>query len=207
MAGRNALNELYRRTYDPGRTSGRAWLVAVARPVNPPWHQPRRGQDRTRELVLEATAKVRAHVLPPYSGAFDQVKPNPRPALRGWTVPPYDERHAWVSVYDDGSVSVSMAAAEPSAAHEMNAETSESGIADLVALMRAVAKQSIEAYDTLAGVEYQTNAPQRLQVWGREHSGHRWDTGIRVHQFTPARATVDTRDDLAPSSPTSHSIW
>lgn len=195
---RAALDELYGRTYDPGRTSGRAWLVAVARPVTPPWHQPRRDRDRTRELVLDATAKVRAHVHQRYSGALGQLDPNPRPALRGWTVAPYEQRRAWVSVYDDGSVAVSMAAADPGSAHEMDAETLESGIADLGALIRAVAtEEGIDAYDVLAGVEYQTNAPQQLQVWGRDSSGYRWDTGTRIHKFTPVRATVDTRDDLA----------
>ncbi len=196
---RAALADLYERTYDPGRPSGRAWLVAVARPATLPWHQPRRDRDRTRELVLDASAKVRAHVLPRYSGAFDQLESNPRPALRGWTVPPRDQRHAWVSVYDDGSVAVSMAAAVFNAGHEMDAETLESGIADLGALISAVAaEQGIDAYDVLSGVEYQTNAPHPLQVWGRDVDGYRWDTRTSLHRFTRVGASIDTGEDLAP---------
>lgn len=204
-----ALEELYAQTYAPGRSSGRAWLVAVARPVIAPWRQPRRDRDRARELVTDAVNNVRAHVHQDYYGALGAVDFNVRPTLRGWTAPPSSSptwHLAYVSIFDDGSVAVSMSvggrrgqSGDMDDAHEMEAEVLESGVADLGALMHRLATEdSIEAYDVRVGVEYESNVRSDMQVWGRENHNYRWDTGVRLPRFTPVQATVTITDDLAP---------
>ena len=128
---------------------------------------------------------------------------NPRPGLRRWTARPMIDgnsqrwKEAWISLHDDGSVSLAAAvgghrrsSTEYNDDHVVESRDMEVAIADFMGLIRETAnRQEVGEYEVKVGVEW--NKAERLQIWTTDgfRSSYTGNT-IPLAHYTPVEVTV-----------------
>lgn len=184
-------------------TDTRAWLIAVAHPRVP------RFRDRmSRESARDVLSKAEGLALV-YAGrggihpleSVDRL--NPRPGLRRWVAvnTAVSDRavwkEAWVSIHDDGSVTLAAAVG----AHrnqdgyfegwQVESSAIECAIADLMALIRTTAEATAnDEYDVRAGIVWTGGNP--LTILTKDNQGFTYDgVSTPLHHYTPVEMTVN----------------
>lgn len=181
-----------------------AWIVAVARPRLPSTLSNRPDQMVARLAFEEACNHALVYVGRGSLHPLENVdRNNPRPGLRRWTARPMIDgdsqrwKEAWISIHDDGSVSLAAAvgghrrsSTEYNDDHVVESRDVEVAIADFMGLIRETAnRQGVGAYDVKVGIEW--NKAERLQIWTTDgfRSSYTGST-IPLAQYTPVEETV-----------------
>lgn len=199
-----ALDNLFAEAAGGRDTDKRAWLIAVAHPRVPRFHD-RLTRDEARD-VLSKTEKLaltyagRGGVHP-----LESVdRSNPRPGLRRWVAvnTAAGERstwkEAWLSIHHDGSTTLAAAVG----GHRMTSDgyfegsqvqsaAIECGIADLMALIRATAEATDnDEYDVRVGIEW--GGEQPLTILTTDSNGFTYGgVSTPLHRYTPVETTVN----------------
>jgi len=206
--GSEALDGLYDDVLAGRDIDERAWLIAVARPrLSDPVRQ-RMQRDQARQLLGQA---------PPWALTFAGrgcIHPlenvdllNPRPGLRRWVAPNTATsesqrwREAWMSVHDDGSVTLATAIGGHRGSegtlpgNRISSSSVEGAVADLMGLLRVMADQHGGGdYQVRIGIEWA--GAERLVMETVDTFGGRFDGGsIPLARVTPVRSTVRTDVD------------
>lgn len=191
-----------------GRDAGqRAWLLAVAHP-----RVPRLGERLTRDQVRDILAKTASLAL--HFAGRGGIHPlesvdllNPRPGLRRWvmvnsaTSERSKWREAWISIHNDGSVTVAAAAGGHQTSRDVvlegrqiDASAIECAAADFMALIRTTAEAtSNDEYDARVGIEWEGDQP--LEVLTKDGMGFTYDgVSTPLHRYTPVSTTVDATE-------------
>lgn len=188
-----------------GRGSGeRAWLIAVAHPRVPRFHerltrnQARDVLDKAEGLALFYAGRGGVHPLESVD------RHNPRPGLRRWVAAntATGERamwkEAWASIHHDGSVTIASAVGGHRMSNggyfegrQVESAAIECGIADLMALIRATAGATDnDEYDVRVGIEWTGEEP--LSILTTDNHGFTYDgVSIPLHRYTPVETTVN----------------
>ncbi|WP_087129500.1 AlbA family DNA-binding domain-containing protein [Microbacterium esteraromaticum] len=191
-----------------GRDSGkRAWLVAVAHPRIPRFHD-RLTRDEARGVLTKTVGLALTYAGRGGVHPLENVdRDNPRPGLRRWVAvnTAASERslwkEAWMSLHHDGSVTVAAAVG----GHRMSSDgffdgwqvesaAIECAIADLMALARTAAEATDnEEYDLRVGIEWTGEQP--LTILTKDNMGFTYDgVSIPLHHFTPVETTVNVAE-------------
>jgi Putative DNA-binding domain len=202
-----ALDSLFTEA-SAGRDSGkRAWLIAVAHPRIPRFRdRMTRGEART---VLSKTESL-ALTYAGHSGIhpLESVdRDNPRPGLRRWVAvnTATGERSAWkeswVSIHNDGSVTIATAIGghrrSGDAYYEgwqIQSSVIECAIADVMGLIRATAEATgNDEYDVRVGINWTGEPP--LTILTMDNQGFIYgDASIPLHRYTPVETTVNASE-------------
>jgi Putative DNA-binding domain len=206
--GSEALDGLYDDVLAGRDIDERAWLIAVARPrLSDPVRQ-RMQRDQARQLLGQApswalTFAGRGCIHPLES--VDLL--NPRPGLRRWvasntaTSESRRWREAWMSVHDDGSVTLATAIGGHRGSEGtlpgncISSSSVEGAVADFMGLLRVMAAHHGDGdYQVRIGVEWA--GADRLVMETVDTFGGRFDGGsIPLARVTPVRSTVRTDVD------------
>ncbi|MEO7015429.1 MAG: ATP-binding protein, partial [Leifsonia sp.] len=135
---------------------------------------------------------------------------NPRPGLRRWvavnsaTGERSAWREAWMSIHNDGSVTVAAAVG----GHRMSSDgyfegwqvespAIECAIADLLALMRTTAEATDnDEYDVRLGVEWTGEQP--LTILTKDNMGFTYEgVSVPLHRYTPVETTMNAIEPAA----------
>lgn len=198
------LDKLYTEVAAMRAPDSPAWIVAVAHPRFPSTLSNRPDQMLARMAFEEAGNHALVYVGRGSMHPLEHVdRTNPRPGLRRWTARPIIAgdsqrwKEAWISLHDDGSVSLAAAvgghrrsSTEYNDDHVVESRDMEVAIADFMGLIRETAnRQEVGEYEVKVGVEW--NKAERLQVWttDRFHSSYTGST-IPLAQYTPVEVTV-----------------
>lgn len=204
-----ALIDLYGETAAGRDSSSRAWLVAVARPRVPligrrmSREQAREIFTKGAELALIFAGRGGIHPLE----SVDRL--NPRIGLRRWIAPNTAiAEHArwkesWLSVHDDGSVTVASSAGghrtsseDHLPGHRIRSSHLECCVADLMGLVRHTsASLGTSEYEARIGIEWTGDEP--LVIETLDTQGFPYDAGsIPLRQYTTVTTTI--RNDVDP---------
>lgn len=207
MRSQGALIDLYDEVAAGRDTGSRAWLIGVARP-----RVQLIGRRMSREQAREIFSKGRGLALV-FAGrggihpleSVDRL--NPRIGLRRWiaanTATADRERwkESWVSIHDDGSVTVaSSAGGHPASSHDylpghkLSSSHLECCVADLMGLLRQTSVSLGTAdYEVRIGIEWAGNEPLIIQTV--DTHGSPYDLGsIPLPHYTPV--TTSIRNDV-----------
>jgi hypothetical protein len=202
-----ALADLYSEFADGRDSQSRAWLVAVARPRVPLLGR-RMSREQARDIIAKASELAlvfagRGGIHPLES--VDRF--NPRIGLRRWIAPNTATadgtqwKESWVSVYDDGTVSVASAAGAHRAGSQaflpgnrIRSSHLECCVADLMSLARhASAALGTGDYEARIGIEWTGNAPLIIETI--DNQGLAYDsTSTPIPRYTPV--TTSFRNDV-----------
>lgn len=203
-----ALIDLYDEVAAGRDTGNRAWLVAVARPRIPLTGR-RMSREQAREILnkggdLAFVFAGRGGIHPLES--VDRL--NPRIGLRRWTAAntaTADDtrwRESWVSVHDDGSVTVATSAGghrasreEYLAGYRVSSSHMECCVADLMGLLRQTsASLGTADYEARIGIEWAGDEPLIIQMV--DTYGYPWDLrSIPLPRYTPVTTSIRTDVD------------
>lgn len=181
-----------------------AWLVAVAHPRLPLTGAERPTQARARMALEEAGKKALVFVGRGSRHPIENTdRNNPRPGLRRWIARPMIDgesqrwREAWISVHDDGSVSLAAAvgghrrsSTEENEDHVVESRDVEVAIADFMGLLREASERlELGEYEVKVGFEW--NKSNRLEIWTTDGflSSYTRNT-IPLAQYTPVEITI-----------------
>ena len=206
--GSEALDGLYDDVLAGRDIDERAWLIAVARPRLSDPVRLRMQRDQARQLLGQAphwalTFAGRGCIHPLEN--VDLL--NPRPGLRRWVAPNTATsenqrwREAWMSVHDDGSVTLATAIGGHRGSegtlpgNRISSSSVEGAVADLMGLLRVMADQhGAGDYQVRIGIEWA--GADRLVMETVGTFGGRFDVGsIPLARVTPVRSTVRTDVD------------
>ncbi|WP_234347628.1 AlbA family DNA-binding domain-containing protein, partial [Streptomyces specialis] len=199
-----ALDALFTEASAGRDTDKRAWLTAVAHPRIP------RFRDRlSREGVRAVLSKAEDLALV-YAGRggthpLENVdRLNPRPGLRRSvaantaTGEHSTWKEAWVSIHNDGSVTVAAAIGGHPVSRdaslggwEVESSAIECAIADFMALIRATAEATDnDEYDVRVGIDWTGGEP--LKILTKDNFGYSYDgVSTPLHTYTPVETTVN----------------
>lgn len=205
------LDKLYAEVAAMRAPDSPAWIVAVAHPRLPSTPTNRSDQTVARMAFEEAGKRALAYVGRGSMHPLEQVdRSNPRPGLRRWTARPMIDgdsqrwKEAWISIHDDGSVSLAAAVGghrrsntDHNDDHIVESKDVEVAIADFMGLIREAAnRQGVGECEVKVGFEW--NKGERLQIWTTD--GFRTSyTGstIPLARYTPVEVTVRADADAA----------
>jgi hypothetical protein len=203
-----SLNELMATAVEGRSFTDRAWMMAVARPVN---RAPRLARpDRTSaarifdQAFRTSTRWTTMHVHP-----LDWLdRSNPRPGLRRWLArfgrasESTMWREAWAEVLDDGGVVIGSAMGAGRAGanttmepHEVPSDRAETFVADFMALLLAAAETSGAGhYDVQIEIRWDGTDPTVMRIPDSHLGGYYLDEehSVPIRRFVPVRAVVDT---------------
>jgi hypothetical protein len=201
-SSREALTTLHTNAAAGRDISDRVWFVGVARPRIPAALPPRLRRDEARYL-LDATGPLalafvgRGSIHP-----LENVSSSPRPGLRSWVFGNRAEgdmrkwREAWISLYDDGSVTVAAAVGghrrsngETSAGNQVSVDALEAALADLLALVRTTSEHTSGGdHDIRIALEWDGDDLIEFEIPGG------WDSDVSalLAAYTPIQATIST---------------
>lgn len=199
-----ALDTLVREASAGRDTHLRAWLIAVGHPRVPRFRG-RLSREQAR-VVLSQSAELalvyagRGGIHPLESVGRD----NPRAGLRRWVAvnTATDSwslwKESWVSVHDDGSVTLAAAVGghrssgdSSFAGWQMESSAIECAIADFMALVRVTAKLTgNDEYDVRIGIAWTGEDP--LLILTTDNSGHTYaGVSTPLYQYSPVEASVN----------------
>lgn len=181
-----------------------AWIVAVAHARLPSGLAQRPDQTVARVAFEEAFKHALVYVGRGSLHPLDNVdRDNPRPGLRRWTARPMIDgssqrwKEGWISIHDDGSVSLAAAAGghrrsstDYNDGHVVESRDIEVAIADFMGLIREASDRlGLGEYEVKVGFEW--NKTDRLQIWTTDGMSYTF-TGstIPLAQYTPVEVTV-----------------
>jgi len=188
------------------------WIVAVAHPRLPSTHTNRPDQTVARMAFEEAGKNALVYVGRGSLHPLENVdRNNPRPGLRRWTARPMIDgdsqrwKEAWISIHDDGSVSLAAAVGGHRRSstqyhddHVVESRDVEVAIADLMGLIRESSDRlGLGEYEIKVGFEWKKT--ERLEIWTTDGMNYPYSGGtIPLAQYTPVEVTVranaDSRD-------------
>ncbi|WP_369745635.1 helix-turn-helix domain-containing protein [Paenarthrobacter sp. AMU7] len=201
-----ALDALFDEAAAGRKTTGRAWIIAVAHPRVPRFlgrmdlEDARLILKNAEPLALSYAGSTGVHPLE----SVDRL--NPRPGLRRWVAVNTATgdrvwKQAWISIHHDGSVTLAatvgghrMTSDDYFEGHQVEGRGIEASIADFMALTRATADSTgNDEYDVRVGIEWAGSKP--LEILTRDNSGFIYaDASIPLHRFTPVETTVAARE-------------
>jgi Putative DNA-binding domain len=203
-----SLNDLMAAAVEGRSFSDRAWMVAVARPVN---QAPRIARpDRSSaakifdQAFLTSARWATKHVHP-----LDWLdRSNPRPGLRRWLARFSRNsesamwREAWAEVLDDGGVVLASAMGAGRAGanttmepHEIPSDRVETFVADFMALLMATSQASVPGhYDVQIEVRWDGPDPVIMRIPDTHLGGYYLDEehSFPIRRFVPVRTVIDT---------------
>jgi hypothetical protein len=203
-----SLNDLMAAAVEGHAFPERAWMLAVARPVN---QAPRIARpDRSSaakifdQAYLISSRWATRHVHP-----LDWLdRSNPRPGLRRWlarfsrTSESAMWREAWAEVLDDGGVVLASAMGAGRAGantmmepHEVPSDRVETFVADFMALLWATSQASGPGhYDVQIEVRWDGPDPVIMRIPDTHLGGYYLDEehSVPIRRFVPVRTVVDT---------------
>ena len=202
-----ALDALFTEASAGRKTGKRAWLIAVAHPRIP------RFRDRmTRDEARAVLSKTESLALT-YAGSSG-IHPvesvdrfNPRPGLRRWvavntaTGERSGLKESWMSVHNDGSVTLATAIGghrrSGDAYYEgwqLQSSAIECAIADVMGLIRATAEATgNDEYDVRIGINWTGEQP--LTILTTDNHGFVDNrVSIPLHPYTPVETTVNATE-------------
>lgn len=200
------VDKLYSEAATGRNSTQRAWLIAVAHPRVPRFHD-RLTREESKAVLAGAEALTltfadRGNIHP-----IENVdRHNPRPGLRRWVAvnAAAGERaawkEAWISIHQDGSVTVAAAIGGSRVRDgyrggwEVESSAIECAVSDLLALVRKAAEASDnDDYDLRLGIEWTGEQP--LIILTVDAGGYTYDGGsIPLHRYTPVEATVNASE-------------
>lgn len=198
------LDRLYAEAAAMRSPDGPAWIVAVAHPRLPSTPTKRLDQMGARVALEQAGKNALVYVGRGSTHPLENTdRGNPRPGLRRWTSRPMVDgdsqrwQEAWISIHDDGSVSVAAAVGghrrsttEYNEDHVVESRAVEVAIADFMGLIREAGERLTRSeYEVKVGFEW--NKPERLQIWTTDgvFSSYTGST-IPLAQYTPVEMTI-----------------
>lgn len=180
----------------------RAWFVGVGRPRTPQTGG-RFDKAETQHILQQAELLGRRFAGFRNSHPLDIVNiDNLRPGLRRWVAPnPGDQisgyRETWVSVHDDGSVSIAASVGDiPLTRTSVQSVTIECCVADLMALVRETgqARATLD-YDVRVGMTWGDG--DVLRILGQKTKGRSdIEAAIPIYGFEPVDVSVDADSSL-----------
>lgn len=192
-----------------------AWIVAVAHPRLPLTVTNRPDQTTARMAFEEAGKNALDYVGRDVLHPLENVDwSSPRIGLRRWTARPMMDgdsqrwKEAWISIHDDGSVSLAAAVGgrprsrtECNDRHIVGSGDVEVAIADFMGLIRETSNRTgLGEYEVKVGFEWDNTA--RLEIWTTDGSrgaypggGAYSGTTIPLAQYTPVEVTVRANAD------------
>lgn len=206
------LDKLYSESAAMRSPDSPAWIVAVAHPRLASKLPTRPDQTVARMAFEEAGKNALVFVGRGSLHPLENVdRANPRPGLRRWTARPMVDgesgrwKEAWISIHDDGSVSLAAAVGghrrsgtEYNDDHVIESRDVEVAIADLMSLIREASNRlGLGDYEVKIGFEW--NKTERLQIWTTDGMNFPYSgSTIPLAQYTPVevmvRANADSRD-------------
>lgn len=205
------LDKLYAEAAAIRSADGPAWIVAVAHPRLPGTGIKRPTNVGARMALDQALKNARVYVGGGSRHLFDNTDMNnPRPGLRRWTSRPMVDgdghrwRETWISIHDDGSVSLAAAAGghrrsrtEYNDDYVVESRAVEVTIADFMGLIRESGDRlALSEYDVKIGFEW--NKKDRLEIRSTDGGFGSDDRNtIPLAQFTPVEVTVRADVDVA----------
>jgi hypothetical protein len=196
-----ALATLYMHAGLGRDVSDRAWFIGVARPRVPAVIPPRLTSGEARFLVHESGPLALVFVGSGSIHPLENVSSSPRPGLRSWVFGNNSERdqrrwrEAWMTVHDDGSVTLAAAlggqrnSRETSPGDVIAIDALEAALADLMGLVNKTSNHVTgRDYDLRIGIEWAGDGPMTFQV----RDGWSGDTSARLAAYAPILATVQT---------------
>jgi hypothetical protein len=200
----DVLNTLYVEAASMRAVESPAWIIAVAHPRLPIMHATRQDQSDARLAFEGAAANALVYVGRGSLHPLENVdRLNPRPGRRRWTARPTLDgesarsRQAWISIHDDGSVSLVAAvgghkrsSTEYNDDHVVESRDVEVAIADFMGLIReASTRLGLGEYEVKIGFEW--DARERLEIWSTDGMGHAYSgSSIPLARYTPIDVTV-----------------
>lgn len=205
-----ALDALFQEAAAGRDSDKRAWLIAVAHPRVPRFRRRLTREEArgvlTKTVGLALTYAGRGGIHP-----LENVdRDNPRPGLRRWVAVNNATgersmwRESWMSIHDDGSVTVATAVG----GHRMSSDAYfegwqvesvaiECAIADLLALARTAAEATgNDEYDVRLGIEWVGEEP--LTILTKDSMGFTYDgVSVPLHRYTPVETTVNAVEPAA----------
>ena len=198
------LDKLYTEAAAMRTPDGPAWIVAVAHPRLQTTLPMRPSQAIARMAFEQAGVNALVYVGRGSPHPIEDVdRGSPRPGLRRWTARPMMDgnsrrwREAWLSIHDDGSISLAAAVGgrprsrtEHNDDHVVESKTVEVAIADFMGMIREASDRlSLGEYEVKIGFEW--NKTERLQIWTTDEMNypHAGST-IPLAQYSPVEATV-----------------
>jgi hypothetical protein len=185
----------------------RAWLIAVAHPRIPRFHD-RLTRDEAREVLTKTVGLALTYAGRGGIHPLENVnRDNPRPGLRRWVAvnTAVSEhslwREAWMSIHHDGSVTVAAAVGgHPMSSDEffdgwqIESAAIECAIADLMALAHTAAEATDnDEYDVRVGIEWTGEQP--LTILTKDNRGFTYDgVSIPLHHYTPVETTMNAAE-------------
>ncbi|WP_235504767.1 AlbA family DNA-binding domain-containing protein [Arthrobacter sp. Leaf141] len=202
-----ALDALFNDSSAGRNTGDRAWFIAVAHP-RVPRILAHLDRDEARLILQKAVPLALSFAGRGGVHPLESVDvQNPRPGLRRWVAVNTATgerklwREAWVSVHQNGSVTLATAIGAHQmsrdgyfAGHEVEARAIECAVADFMALTRITADSTgNDGYDVRAGIDWTGTEP--LQIMTIDNSGFVYkDVSTPLHRFTPVETSLDARE-------------
>jgi hypothetical protein len=199
-----ALDKLYAEANAMRSVDSPAWIVAVAHPRFSPTLMERPDQTAARMAFAQAGNNALVYVGRGSRHPLENVdRNNPRPGLRRWTARPMIDgdgqrwKEAWISIHDDGSVSLAAAvgghrrsSTEYNDDHVVESSDVEVAIADFMGLIREASERlALGEYEVKVGLEW--NKSDRLQLWTTDGMGFSYSgSAIPLAQYTPVEVTI-----------------
>lgn len=203
------LEKIYSESASMRSPESPAWIVAVAHPRLPSTVTNRPDQTAARAALEEAGKNALVFVGRGSLHPLENVdRSNPRPGLRRWTARPMIDgegqrwREAWISIHDDGSVSLAAAvgghrrsSTEYNDRHIVESRDIEVAIADFMGLIREASNRTgLGEYEVRVGFEWDRTA--RLEIWTTDGMNFASSgTTIPLTQYTPVEVTVRANAD------------
>ncbi|WP_165314411.1 AlbA family DNA-binding domain-containing protein [Agromyces protaetiae] len=200
----DVLDKLYSEAAAMRSANSPAWIVAVAHPRLPATVSTRPDQSMARQAFEEAGKNALVYVGRGSLHPLEHVdRSNPRPGLRRWTARPSVEGdrlrwlEAWISVHDDGSVSLTAAVGgHRNSSTEYNDDSVvesrdvEVAIADFMGLIREASNRlGLGEYEVRVGFEW--TGDDRLQIWTTDNMNFPYSgSTIPLARYTPVETTV-----------------
>lgn len=198
------LHQLYSESAAMRAPDSPAWVVAVAHPRLQATLPNRPDQTVARMAFVDAGNQALVYVGRGTLHPLEHVdRNNPRPGLRRWTARPMidgDRRswlEAWISIHDDGSVSLAAAvggrpvsSTEYNGDHVVQSRDVEVAIADFMGLIREAGERlGLGEYEVKVGFEW--NNTERLQIWTTDGMNFPYSgSSIPLAQYSPVEVTV-----------------
>lgn len=199
-----ALDALYGEAAAGRDSDKRAWLIAVAHPRIPRFHD-RLAREEARGVLTKTVQLALIYAGRQGIHPLENVdRDNPRPGLRRWvavnvaTSERSTWKEAWISIHHDGSVTVVAAAGGHRVSRDehfdgcqVESAAIECAVADLMALVRTTAEMTgNDEYDVRLGVEWTGERP--LTILTKDNMGSTYDgVSVPLHRYTPVETTVN----------------
>jgi hypothetical protein len=210
LRSQGALADLYDELAAGRDTANRAWLIAVARPRVPLIGR-RMSRDQAREIVSKGAELALVFAGQGGIHPLESVdRFNPRTGLRRWiaantgTADHARWKESWVSVHDDGSVTVASSAGGHRASsedylpgHNISSSHLECCVADLMGLLRQTsASLGTADYEARIGIEWAGDEPLIIQTI--DTNGYPYDLGSTpIPRYTPVTSSIRNDVDSA----------